>query len=492
MATINTNFAALKAQQNLNNTGAKLSTSIERLSSGLRINSAKDDAAGQAIGNRMATNLRANSAITRGINDGVSLIQTAEGGLDSINSILQRSRELAVQAANGTLSDSDRAFINDEYQALRAEIDRIAKGTEAFGKYPLAPTQPPPQPAQLGNTEHIVAKLSPASSVFTSGIVPVAYIPTGATNIRIEIDSFSMDDDMQLFTRDGKHLVGTPIIGSDNSPTDNVWSARGISDTASANANLLSEANGFLVDADYDASFFEDATDQYDVAQPPVSLTYSGMTITYSGDRDRAFDPDDSSFNDGQLGGVASSEMREVITIDQTTEELMLLVVGQGAFSAFATWDEMPVELVESAPIPPPVGTATKVVTSAGYGEALDSMTIQPTPSDHISLGLMDVELDPIEKAREAIEKLQSALNQVDDYRAQYGALTNRFESIIDNLANQSVNTAAARSRIMDADYAQEASKLVKAQILQQAGSSMLAQANQAPQGLVTLLNQAD
>lgn len=490
MSVINTNISALNGQGGLKRSQASMSTAMERLSSGLRVNGAKDDAAGQAIANRMETNVRANSTVTRGINDGISLMQTAEGGLDGINDILQRSRELAVQASNGTLSDADRASVNGEYKQLRAEIDRIAKGTEAFGKYPLAPSQPPPQPAQLGNTQHIVTKLTETSASFNSGIVPVAYIPEGATNVRIEINSLSADDDMQLFTRDGKHLVGTPIIGSDDSPTDEVWKSRGIEDKASAdaNGNFITEANGFLPGASYDASEFKDATGEYDIDAPPVSLDYNGMTVTYSGDRDRAFDADSNDFNNGSLGGVTSAEMREVITIDETSEELMLLVVGQGIFYAQATWDEMPGELVEAEPLPPPVSTATKIVTSASYGRGASTVTIEPTPADHASLGLEDVELDPLEKAREAMAKLQEAINQIDSYRGQYGALTNRFESAIEGLATQTVNTAAAQSRIIDADYAKESSSLAKAQILQQAGSSMLAQANQVPQSVLSLL----
>lgn len=281
MAVINTNISALTAHQSLGRTKASINTSMERLASGMRVNSAKDDAAGQAIANRMETNLRANAAATRGINDGISLMQTAEGGLDGINDILQRARELAVQAANGTLSEADRASINGEYKQLRAEIDRIAKGTEAFGKHPLAPSQPPPQPAQLGNTQHIVARLSETSSTFTSGVVPVAYIPEGATNVRIEINSLSADDDIQLFTRDGTHLVGTPIIASDGSPTDDVWASRGIEDQASADASesFLTKANGFLPGASYDASEFKDAAGEKGLTQsllrrPPLTMLH--------------------------------------------------------------------------------------------------------------------------------------------------------------------------------------------------------------------------
>ncbi|SJN14811.1 Flagellar biosynthesis protein FliC [Halomonas citrativorans] len=260
MAVINTNLMATKIQNNRLKTTINTDTQIERLSSGLRVNSAKDDAAGQAIANRMESNLRANQKTMQGLSNGISLMQTAEGGLNTINSLLHRANELAVQAASETLSESDRAAVNGEYLQLRSEIDRIALSTEAFGKTPLAPASPAPSPATLGNTEHIAIKLDNASRSFTSGIVPVAYIPTGATNVRIEMDSLSADDDMQLFTLDGKHLVGTPVIDTTDSPTDHVWASRGISDAATAN-NFLTEGNGFQPGASYDASVFIDATE---------------------------------------------------------------------------------------------------------------------------------------------------------------------------------------------------------------------------------------
>ncbi|MGY2463752.1 flagellin N-terminal helical domain-containing protein [Vreelandella sulfidaeris] len=139
MAVINTNLLSLNGQNQLQRSQSAMETAIERLSSGLPINSAKDDAAGQAIANRMESNLRAGSALTCGINDGISLMQTAEGRLDSINALLQRSSELAIQSTKDTLSDAERSSINAEYQQLAEEIDRLAFSAEAFGKTPLAP-----------------------------------------------------------------------------------------------------------------------------------------------------------------------------------------------------------------------------------------------------------------------------------------------------------------------------------------------------------------
>ncbi|WP_276309745.1 hypothetical protein [Brenneria salicis] len=181
--TNNTNFLSFTAQ-NQKMGLSSLSQAIERLSSGMRINSAKDDAAGQAIANRMTANLNANDVIARGLNDGIGLIQTAEGGLDEINNLVQRSRVLAVQAANGMLSDADRTNLNAEYLQLRDEIDRIAYSTNAFGKHPLAPSIQREVSPNLGNTPPLSEKFptSGTSRSFISGTVSLAYIPAGAKN----------------------------------------------------------------------------------------------------------------------------------------------------------------------------------------------------------------------------------------------------------------------------------------------------------------------
>lgn len=226
MPVINTNLLSLRAQQNQGRASNGLSTSLERLASGLRVNSAKDDAAGQAIANRMESNLRANDQITKGINDGISLMQTAEGGLDGINEILQRARELSVQAANGTLSESDRSAINQEYHQLRDEIDRIAGDTEIFGRYPLAPSEVPediPAPPS-GEVESLLSLFGTSGTTLSgqpSGVKSVGFIPEGAKNVTITVDGLEgAEDDIQIFTRDGKHLVGTPVVGDD---ADTTW-----------------------------------------------------------------------------------------------------------------------------------------------------------------------------------------------------------------------------------------------------------------------------
>lgn len=482
MASINTNPLSLIAQNQKNRSLSSLSQAIERLSSGMRINSAKDDAAGQAIANRMSANLNANDVIARGINDGIGLMETAEGGLDEINNLVQRSRELAVQAANGTLSDADRASLNAEYRQLRDEIDRIAYSTEAFGKYPLAPSSQREQPVNLGNTPPLAEKfpVSGSSRTFSSGIVSLAYIPSGAKNLTITIDSLGADDDIQIFSRDGSHLVGTPLEGTD---ADIVWRQNGITDSALADALVLTEDNGFLPMAAYSATGLLEGGAGFNL-NGGATTVYNGMTMTYSGDGDRYEDVASGGFNNGSNG----AERQERIHIDETTEDLIIMVIGQGAFTGVATWDDLPNPTQLPPPPLPPVSTPTDIVVGADYGVEVQAVTINPTPSDSESLGLKDVGLDPIEEARKALASFDQALEKINGYRSEYGGQVNRFESIRSNLAQTSLATSAARSRILDADYAQEVSAMAKQQILQQASSSVLTQANQVPETVLTLL----
>ena len=481
MLSLQTSSVVQQAITNLNNAQTQVGRALQRVSSGQRVNSAADDAAGAAIANRMTANLRADSVLSRGIADGVGLMQVAEGGLDGINQLLQRSRELAVKASSDTLADSDRAALNGEYQQLRAEIDRLSRSTTAFGKFPLAPAPTTALPAMLGSTSPLSAKfpVSGSSSSFTSGIVSLAYVPSGAQNFSLTIDSLGADDDIQLFSRSGEHLVGTPLEGAD---ADIVWQQNGITDGASADAKALTTANGFLPGASYSAANLLQGGANYDL-NGSATASYNGMTLTYSGDGDRY----ETATTGGYNNGLNGAQRLERLTIDQTSEDLLIMVVGSGSFTATATWDSMPAPTVPTVPVPP-YSTPTEVLLGASYGETPDSVTIAPTPADSASLGLSDVELDPVEKAREALGKLQQAMNTVDGYRSQYGALTNRFDSAIDGLNQQGLATAAARSRIVDADYAVEVSALTRGQILQQAGGAVLAQANKLPEGILTLL----
>nr|WP_318381916.1 flagellin [uncultured Enterobacter sp.] len=481
MQSINHNAIAglnLKARQG---TSSILQQSLERLSSGLRINNAKDDAAGLAIANRMRSNVNADTVISRGLDDAISLAQTADSSLSSIASLLIRAKGLAIQSINDTLSESDRLSIQNEYESILAGITDLSEGTEIFGKYPLATDKPELPPALIGDIAPISSKFPVAGTnyTFSSGVIPLAYLPAGSTNISITIDSLGLDDDIQLFTRDGKHLAGTPFTGSD---PDYTWVSRGITDASKADTKLLTEANGFQSGATYDDSQLIEGGATWDL-NGSETLNYNGMTISYSGDGDRYEDKASGAYNDGSNG----SNRIERLNIDNVTEDLVVVVVGSGSFTSNLTWGTLPTPTVQPA-TPPKKSEPIEVITSANFGDEVRATTMDATPADTKTLGIRDTSLNSVASANTAMGALDSALAKVSGYRSQYGAYINRFESSKSVLAQQTVSTQSAQSRIQDADYALEASQMVKAQILQQGQNAVLKAANQIPENLLTLL----
>lgn len=307
--TINTNVMSLNAQRNLTTSAGSLATSMQRLSSGLRVNSAKDDAAGLAIAERMNAQVRGMNVAVRNANDGISLSQTAEGALSKMGDMLQRMRELAVQSRNATNSSSDRKNLQEEFKQLQGEIDRVVKSSNFNGK----------------------SLFNGGDSTFESTL---SFQVGANTTANDRIDITSVD------------LAGTAAEGS---------------------------------------------------------------TIT--------------------SGSTAGAVMATV---------------------------------------------TTTAATSAGNGIAIGGWTTAPTN--------VGTEID------EAIKVIDFALNKVNEQRATFGAVQNRFDAVIQTLQVSVENQAAARGRIMDADFAQETANLSRAQILQQAGTAMVAQANQSPQNVLSLL----
>lgn len=481
MLTINYNELVASAIKANKNSSYVLGEVIERLASGSRINGAKDDAAGQAISNRMTANVNADTVVARGLGDAISYSQTAEGSLSTVSNLLIRAKTLSVQAANGTLANTDRISINNEYQQILAGISDISQQTKVFGQYPLATTNPDLPAALLGNVEPINTKFPVAgkSYSFTSGVVPLAYIPAGATSITISIDSLAQDDDLQLFTRDGKHLAGTPITGSD---PDFTWISKGITDDASATEKLLTVLNGFTDGATYASSQLITGGSTF-ALNGSKTLNYNGMNISYSGDGDRYEDATSGDFNDGKI----KTNPLERITIDNVSEDLIVVVVGNGSFTSSLTWGLLP-HPTTTPTIAPPKSSPFIVVTSADFGQQMQTETIKPTPADLKTSGLNNTSLLTDNNISTSMKALDLALDKVSSYRSQYGAKINRYVSNQAILSQQSVDTQAARSRIQDADYAKEASQLAQVQIIQQGQNAVLKIAKQSPEFVLALL----
>ena len=399
MQVIHSNIMSLNAQRNLSNTGADLATSLQRLSSGLRINSAKDDAAGLAISERFTTQIRGMDQAARNANDGISLAQTAEGAMGEIGNNLQRIRELAVQSRNATNSASDREALNKEAQQLKAEIDRVATQT-SFNGVKLLDGSFQDQTFQVGANQGetiTVASITDASSDALGTWNSVATANTTASSGAFADVTLAAANDEFSITVDGETAVAITAAGANE-----------VVDAAAIDAELASNA---------------------------ATLEAAGITFTGSAaDGDLAFSKADGSAFD-------------------------VVVANDAGADGFAGAD---------------FATGTNSVDN---GAAAAAQT-----------GFGDLDISTVEGADAAMLAMDGALTALNTARADMGAVQNRFSSVVANLSSNSENLSAARSRIQDADFAKETAQLTRNQILQQAGTAMLAQANQAPQGVLSLL----
>ena len=423
---INTNSLSLLTQNNLNKSQSSLNTAIQRLSSGLRINSAKDDAAGQAIANRFTSNIKGLAQAQRNANDGISLAQTTEGALTEINSNLQRIRELAVQSTNGSNSVADKASIQAEITQRLAEIDRTSAQTDFNGTKVLASSGKLSVQvgANDGETIDIELKQIDSSSLKLSGFsVSSTALPTGAAITQTNLAATPEAVDLSSAATSLGVAAGSLSL-------HNVQTSAG-----AATANYVVKSGD-----DYYAASVDDATGN-------VVLNVADVEFT---DTDNGVSTAVALANQLVKVGVSSAGA----TTGYVTVQGKNFSVGAGA-------------LANGAATPTDFdNTATDIVLSGA------------TPTAEFT-GAASV--DPM-------AKIDAALKMVDDLRGSLGAVQNRFDSVISNLGTTVTNLSSSRSRIEDADYATEVSNMTRANILQQAGTSVLAQANQTTQGVLSLL----
>lgn len=382
MQVINTNISALQVQKDLSKTAASLATSIERLSTGLRINSAKDDAAGLAIATRFTTQIRGETQAIRNANDGISLAQTAEGALDEVTNNLQRIRELAVQSSNATNSNSDRLALQQEVSQLLSEINSIADKT-SFNGVKLLDGSFSGAIFQIGDDAGEGLTVSSIADANTAAL-----------------GSVSTNNDA------GLTVAASTLTNFGTAIAAGGVTINGVDIGAISAAGSTAERAGQLVDAINEVSQQTGVGASYDPATGDLTLN-SDTTVTVAG-----------TLDDATLSGFANAA----------------------------------------------IGSAT---TQTG----IDTLTVANYAGAQTAMGLID-----------------SALETINNTRANLGAVQSRFESTISSLQSSVENLSAARSRIQDADFAAETAELTRTQILQQAGVSMLAQANAAPQSVLSLL----
>lgn len=389
---INTNVASLSAQNQLSRSQGMNDQALERLSSGLRINSAKDDAAGLAISTRFQSQISGLSVAQRNANDGISLAQTAEGALDEVTSNLQRIRELAVQSANASNSASDREALNNEVEQRIAEIDRISGQTSFNGQKVL--------------------------------------------------DGNFGKQSFQVGANAGETISVDLKEGTRASQIGGVLTTSG----SAADFGAVSSAAGF-------AAFSVGGAE-------PIVVSFEGL--------------------DEELGASATDGEKSQYVADR--------INGAGIGSVYAEVDENDqVKLTASEDFA--FDTASSV--SAANAFTAETLEADGTALDLAASGagdLTDLGVSTVTEANNAIMRVDSALGTVNEIRSQLGAVQNRFDSTIANLQTATENLSASNSRILDADFASETAKLAKSQVLQQAGISVLAQANARPQQVLSLL----
>lgn len=477
--TINTNIASLNAQRNLGRTQGLLNKSLQRLSSGLRINSAKDDAAGLAISTRMGSQVRGLNQAARNANDGISLAQTAEGALQESTNILQRVRELAVQSANDTNTSGDRASIQAEVAQLVSELDRISTTTAFNGKNVLDGTMGTAIfhiGADAGQTISMTIGSARTSVLGTAGDIVAGGTFAGAGSITdavgadqtaLTINNVAIDN---LGAADQAGSAKTLAVAINAALT-------GVTATATVTTFDLGAVTAQVVDGDVLAA------GDFEINGTDITGALVGGSATFAQDLADLVNAQKST-----TGVTATLEGGRMILTDASGGNIQVESDG----TAFGTSPFADVQAaISAAEASTSYGGVSLVstgaleinVAAAGGGTTMGIGVYHDT-----TVTMNNVDVSTQSGANAALASIDLALTEINTTRGELGAVQNRFESTIANLQSVAENIAAARARITDADFAAETAEMTKAQVMQQAGVAMLAQANQLPQAVLSLL----
>lgn len=561
-ATINTNIASINAQRNLALSGQSLNTTMQRLSSGLRVNSAKDDAAGLAIAERMNTQVKGLTVAARNANDGISLAQTAEGALGKVGDMLQRMRELAVQASNATNSDSDRAALQAEVSQLAAEIDRVAKQTNFNGQKildgsfagavfqvgansgdnvtlgALADTRASmvsninyaqntrtfntndnPNPAiedfdlkidagklkiaveglpaveleEIGPANSSLERLGQVVTAINNktadtGVTAYMTVKEGTQEYEIQLMSSKLDaNNTPLNIRFQGFTSSTTGIGGTTSPVT-------AAEVASLNADMtaidVSDATKYSANKETFDAELKDLLERFPALKPGLGTALTDYQAT----------PD--------TGTATTLKTAILERLGTGTDAITPLIAAKIAFELASPKTAAAVQTYSTAvtafagatdfPATSPALTTQSLIDSEierlAQWEATGGFSSEIDIDDPVTefklneRGIDEIDVTTQAGAWIALKKIDSAIDQINGARATLGAMQTRFENAVNNIDIQVENLSAARGRIVDADFAVETANLSRTQILQQAGTAMVAQANQIPQNVLQLL----
>ncbi|MCH1931882.1 flagellin [Shewanella sp. A25] len=475
--SVNTNVTSMRAQNQLNGANSKLQTSMERLSSGLRINSAKDDAAGLQISNRMTSQISGIGVAMRNANDGISIAQTAEGAMQESTNILQRMRDLSLQSANGSNSSDDRVSMQKEISSLQAELTRIAE-TTSFGGQKLLDGSYGSQSFQVGSN---------ANETISVSLRNVSSDALGSSNIKASVGGVAgtttataapayTDGTVTLTNNTSGKETDITIASTDDAASiakkfNDVSSTTGVKAQASNTVELsgITFTNGFS--ANIGGAVVTGATDEASlVDQINTNGADSGISAKIVNGKVQVTQAEGKNITFGQAidDGTAGDIDYDVAAVIDGVAASSTTVTG-GSADVVAT------------------GTLSFTSNSSFELSGTDVDELGSITSSSLSK-VSDLDISTAAGAQSALDVIDGAIAMIDNQRADLGAVQNRMNFTINNLSNIQSNVSDARSRIQDVDFASETAQLTKQQILSQTSSAMLAQANQIPQTALSLL----
>jgi len=471
-----TNTSSLNAQRNLSKSSSGLQTSMQRLSSGMRINSAKDDAAGMQIANRLTSQINGLGVAQRNANDGISMAQTAEGAMQESSAILQRMRDLSLQSSNGSNGADDRAALQKEVGALQQELTRIAETTK-FGSTSLMDGSFGTKQFQIGANANETINVSLKD--MSSDAIGAHEIKGAATSTVVG----ALGGTGESIALNANHATSADTLNINGSKLA-VTAGTGAA-TIADSINAL--GNGVVAEAKVTTTFSAiTAADTSEIKIEKGAGTADTFKLAeYGGDSARLAedmqakgydaiydkDTDTITFNATDIDGV-----------DVSGATTGTMNVGGFAVSSTNTVASVAAELNLSS--------SNKIGISGLTADELFGGTVASTGGNSAltSVESIDISGADASKAQAAIKTIDAALAQIDSQRADLGAVQNRFSHTISNLSNVQTNVSDSRSRIQDTDFASETAQMTKNQILQQAGTSILAQSNQLPQAALSLI----
>ena len=471
--SVNTNTTSLTVQKNLNKASDALSTSMTRLSSGLKINSAKDDAAGLQISNRLTSQINGLSVAVKNANDGISIAQTAEGAMQESTNILQRMRELALQSANGSNSTDDRTSLQSEYTQLTSELTRIAN-TTTFGGRNLVDGSFGSTAFQIGSNANETINVTlgdvSANAIGSQQVKSVGVDPstTGVAGGAITVTGGGATKDITVAAGASAKTIASQLDGS----------VPGLTATASTEATFTVDAAAKTTPAtftikvgDSEAVSMVGVTDTASLAdQLNSNAAKLGISVNYDSKAGTLSVKSDTGENIEFGGTNAGAAGVKVATKDASGDLGTAVVIADGLKATGA------VSLDSAKGYSVAGDGVTGLFSAAGTSVASELTSVSET------------DITTAFNAQNAIAALDKAISNIDAQRADLGAVQNRFDSTVSNLQSISENSSAARSRIQDADFASETAELTKQQTLQQASTAILSQANQLPSSVLKLL----